>query len=242
MLDAYSHLAPMIDTDVYLAWLLARVREAGCRVDQRRIIGPLAGQEASLRREYHADVIVNCAGLGAAELASDHVYPLRGALVRVCNDGRAMPRVTEAHCVAADEAGQREFVFILPRGNETLLLGGIAEPDEWRVDIGLENHEPVRRMLARCVEFLPVLKDAEIDEAEPVRVGLRPVRRQNVRLEQEPGTRVIHNYGHGGSGVTLSWGCAMEVVEMAERMLSPGPRPLPDASLMHAPEGGVVRG
>ena len=47
-------------------------------------------------------------------------------------------------------------------------------------------------------------------------VGLRPGRTE-VRLEKEliSGKTVIHNYGHGGSGVTLSWGCAEEVVEIA---------------------------
>jgi D-amino-acid oxidase len=55
---------------------------------------------------------------------------------------------------------------------------------------------------------------------EPVRVGLRPVRRQNIRLEREPGTRIVHNYGHGGSGLTLSWGCAAEVVDSVERLLA----------------------
>jgi D-amino-acid oxidase len=39
-------------------------------------------------------------------------------------------------------------------------------------------------------------------------------------LEQEPGTDIIHNYGHGGSGVTLSWGCAKEVVQIAKSGLS----------------------
>ena len=45
------------------------------------------------------------------------------------------------------------------------------------------------------------------------RVGLRPCRPE-VRLEAEtlPGGRVLwHNYGHGGAGVTLSWGCAREL-------------------------------
>jgi D-amino-acid oxidase len=45
------------------------------------------------------------------------------------------------------------------------------------------------------------------------RVGLRPVR-PSVRLEAEPlsaGRVLWHNYGHGGAGVTLSWGCAAEL-------------------------------
>jgi D-amino-acid oxidase len=44
-------------------------------------------------------------------------------------------------------------------------------------------------------------------------VGLRPVR-PSVRLEAEAlggGRRLLHNYGHGGAGVTLSWGCALDV-------------------------------
>ncbi|MCY0909922.1 MAG: FAD-dependent oxidoreductase, partial [Sulfobacillus thermotolerans] len=72
----------------------------------------------------------------------------------------------------------------------------------------------------RCLEFMPVLANAKIDPIEPVRVGLRPFRQQNVRLEQEMGTRIIHNYGHGGAGVTFSWGCALEVVELAQKLVS----------------------
>jgi D-amino-acid oxidase len=219
--DAYAHLAPMIDTDVYMAWLLEQVKQGGCRVVRERISGRLREQEQSLRQRFAAEAIVNCTGLGARELAVDEMYPLRGAVVRIRNDGKAMPRITDAHCVAYDAASsQPDFIFIVPRGNETLLLGGLAEADEVDLNIGLENYEPIRRMYRRCVEFLPVLKSGEIDESEPVRVGLRPVRRQNVRLEQEAGTRIIHDYGHGGSGVTLSWGCAAEVADTVQRVLA----------------------
>jgi D-amino-acid oxidase len=86
------------------------------------------------------------------------------------------------------------------------------------LQIGLDNYEPIREMYRRCLEFLPILRNGELDAAEPVRVGLRPFRRQNVRLEAEPGTRIVHNYGHGGSGVTFSWGCALEVAERVQAL------------------------
>ena len=59
-----------------------------------------------------------------------------------------------------------------------------------------------------------------IDASEPVRVGLRPFRARGVRLEVEEGeTPIVHNYGHGGSGVTFSWGCAAEVVNLVESVV-----------------------
>jgi D-amino-acid oxidase len=220
--DAYTHLAPMVDTDVYMRWLEAEVRKAGCRVIARKLDGLLRAQAELLLRQYHVDAIVNCTGLGAGELAGELVYPLRGALIRVRNDGRRFPRITQAHCVSHDgPTGEHGFIFIVPRGDDMLVLGGLAEPDVWGLDIGLHNYEPIRSMYQRCIEFMPILKDAEIDAAEPVRAGLRPVRPKNVRLETEVGTRIVHNYGHGGSGVTLSWGCALEVVERVEELLSP---------------------
>ena len=223
--DAYTHLAPMVDTDVYMRWLLKEVSLAGCDVRQMKISGCLVDEEERLKREFDVDVIVNCTGLGARELANDNMYPLRGALIRVNNDGRTMPRVTKAHCVSYDESkAAQNMIFIVPRGKDMLLIGGLAEPDEWDKAISLDNYPPIRDMLKRCINFLPILKDAEIDSIESVRVGLRPLRRekQDVRLEQERqrGTCIIHNYGHGGSGVTLSWGCAMEVVEITEKLLA----------------------
>jgi D-amino-acid oxidase len=225
--DAYSYLAPMTDTDVYMRWLFDRVREAGCTIEERKLTGPLRGQEEALLRHYGAGAIVNCTGLGAAELAEDAMFPLRGAIIRIRNDGRAMPRLTQAHCLSQDDASDDSgFVFIVPRGDDLAVLGGFAEPDEWDLDIGLHNYEPVRDIFRRCREFLPVLRDAEIDAAEPVRVGLRPFRPRNVRLEREPGTRIVHNYGHGGSGVTFSWGCALEVADRVDRLIREGGLPV----------------
>jgi D-amino-acid oxidase len=234
--DAYRHLAPMVDTDAYLLWLLAEVRKAGCRILNARVTGRLAEQEEALARQYGVDGIVNCTGLGARELGDDSVYPVRGALIRVRNDGRAMPRITQAHCVSHDgSSADRGFIFIVPRGRDTLLLGGVAEPGAWELDLGLDDYAPVREMYRRCLEFLPMLRKAEIDAAEPIRVGLRPFRQRDVRLEVETGTRIVHNYGHGGSGVTLSWGCALEVADHMAQLLFKGNSVRPALSTVRAP-------
>ncbi len=184
---------------------------AGCRVIERKLEGLLREQAGSLAREYGVDAIVNCTGLGAGELAGEAMYPLRGALIRVRNDGRedAARHPGPLRISRRGSGGEPGFIFIVPRGDDMLVLGGLAEPDEWGLDIGLHNYEPIRAMYQRCVEFMPILKDAEIDAAEPVPRRPEAVPQpNNVRLETEPGTSIIHNYGHGGSGVTLSWGCA----------------------------------
>ena len=67
-------------------------------------------------------------------------------------------------------------------------------------------------ILERCAALEPRLADARVIDEQ---VGLRPVR-PSVRLEAEElhGARCVHNYGHGRSGVSLSWGCAREVMRL----------------------------
>lgn len=51
----------------------------------------------------------------------------------------------------------------------------------------------------------------------PLKVGLRPYRNNTYRLEKQvlsDGKFVVHNYGHGGAGITMSWGCAQEVADI----------------------------
>ncbi len=54
-------------------------------------------------------------------------------------------------------------------------------------------------------------------------VGLRPYRDQGYRVEAEKaGTKlIIHNYGHGGAGITLSWGTAVEAIDLLKDLPAP---------------------
>ena len=56
-------------------------------------------------------------------------------------------------------------------------------------------------------------------------MGLRPTRTQ-VRLEKQTvdcgcnrQLKVVYNYGHGGSGVSLHWGCAEEAVQLVKEFI-----------------------
>ncbi|KIY71401.1 FAD dependent oxidoreductase [Cylindrobasidium torrendii FP15055 ss-10] len=224
IVDAYQHLAPVIDTDRYMTWLRLVVSSKGASFETRRISGDLLTQERDLLSKYNAVAIVNATGLSGVELAGDaSVYPLRGALIRVVNDGKKFPKVTEALAVTHDETrGEDEdIVFIVPRNDNTLILGGIAQPHQWALDLTLESPE-IQRMRARCNQFVPGLANAEYDPEAALVQGLRPFRKSNVRVEREPrggGTsRIIHSYGQGGAGFSLSFGCASDVLGLVQEL------------------------
>lgn len=86
--------------------------------------------------------------------------------------------------------------------------------DDWSLEIRDEDNETI---LEKVEAIWP-----DVDRSRIIggTVGLRPSRTE-VRLEEEEvdGRRVVHNYGHGGAGVTLSWGCAEEVVGIVNQSL-----------------------
>ncbi|KAI4168733.1 MAG: hypothetical protein LQ343_006169 [Gyalolechia ehrenbergii] len=231
--DAYEHLAPVIDTDRCMEWLMVLTQSKGAKFHTETITDDLFHQEQELLDRFSADVLVNCTGLSALSLAGDKTcYPLRGALIRVLNDGTEFPKVDCSLAITADAAQDNEIVFIVPRNDNILLIGGVAQPHRWELDLTLESPE-IQRMRARAEAFLPGLKRARLDDEYPIAQGLRPARERNIRVERELRTRtvslhgeeieepsrIIHSYGHGGSGWSLSFGCAADVVSLVEDVL-----------------------
>ncbi|KAJ2995369.1 hypothetical protein NUW58_g1288 [Xylaria curta] len=222
--DAYELMAPVIDTDKAMHWLTSLVKSKGANFVTETIEDDLLNIEDSLRARFNADVIVNCAGLQSYTLADDKtVYPIRGGLIRVINDGTDFPKVNAALTITADAAhSSNEIVFLVPRNDNILLIGGITEAHKWDLDLTLDS-PIIRRMRERCESFLPGLKDARLDQDYPLSQGLRPFRGSNVRVERElrrRGSRVVHSYGHGGAGWSLSFGCAQDVAGLVEETLA----------------------
>ncbi|MEU3783412.1 FAD-dependent oxidoreductase [Streptomyces sp900129855] len=190
--SGYRFTVPLVDMPVYLDYL------------HRRFLG-LGGEiEAEVVRTLDAvddtAVIVNCAGLGAGELADDaSVRPIRGQHVVVENPG-----ITEFF--SEDSGMSPDLVCFYPHG-DTVVLGGTAIDGDGSLT---EDEAVAKGIVERCAAIDARLADARIVEH---RVGARPTRSE-VRVEaahRKDGAPVIHNYGHGGAGVTLSWGCAQEV-------------------------------
>jgi len=228
VVDAYEHLAPVIDTDKAMTWLRSLVEAKGGQFVTETITGDLLDQEDDLLSRFGADAIINCTGLAGSELAGDKTcYPIRGGLIRVMNDGKDFPKVNEALIIAAD--GVNEIVFLVPRNDNILLIGGCTQPHEWKLDLTLDS-PIIKRMRARCEAFLPGLKNARLDPEYPFAQGLRPFRQRNVRVERElrpkitrgrkTVSRIVHSYGHGGAGWSLSFGCAGDVALLVEQALA----------------------
>lgn len=190
--SGYRFTVPLVDMPVYLAYLMRRLRDAGGSVEQRRL--------NSLEDARPTSAVVNCSGLGARTLVPDlEVRPIRGQHVVVGNPG-----LTEFF--AEDTGTSPDLLCIYPHG-DTVVLGGTAIDGEGSSG---PDAEAASAILARCVEVEPRLADARVLAH---RIGARPTRGR-VRVEADhldDGTLVVHNYGHGGAGVTLSWGCAETV-------------------------------
>jgi D-amino-acid oxidase len=199
--SGWRFTAPVITMPVYLDYLLARFRDAGGELEAgRHAFGSLAEAAAGST----AEVIAACAGIGAHGLVPDpEMMPVRGQVVVAANPG-----ITEFFIGLGDESAG--LVYLFPHG-DTVVLGGTENRGNWSLE---PDPATAERIMRDCAAVEPRLEGARVVAH---RVGLRPVR-PTVRLEAARlpgGQTLVHNYGHGGAGVTLSWGCAADAAGLA---------------------------
>jgi D-amino-acid oxidase len=182
--DGWTFTTPVIEMPVYLDWLADRVGQLGGTITRLNLRALPEG----------GDVVVNCSGLGARLLGADRtVVPVRGQVVYVEQVG--------VDRWWLDGVGP---TYVVPREHD-IVVGGTDQEGEWS---RTPSPESAADILQRAARLEPALRDARVLRHK---VGLRPVR-PAVRLERVG--RVVHCYGHGGAGVTLSWGAADEVTSL----------------------------
>lgn len=182
--DGWTFMTPLVEMPLYLRWLAARVEALGGTITRMNLKALPVGP----------DLVVNCSGLGARLLGADRtVVPVRGQVLYV-------EQVGLDHWWL-DGSGP---TYVVPRSHD-IVVGGTDQEGEWS---RTPSPESAADILRRATRLVPELRGAQVLRHK---VGLRPVR-PAVRLERVGG--VVHCYGHGGAGVTLSWGAAEEVASI----------------------------
>jgi D-amino-acid oxidase len=216
-------------------------------------------QQGELHRsdidDLDTDILVNCTGYWSRELFNDQqLTALRGHLVYA--DVPGMITVDEGRIGYSYEASEsvpddlQGSVYGYPR-TDRLVLGGSAyrgTPDpeeEWSDDSGLEGETRVVgdvEVPARIIEVNAELCEQAFgidihDYDLQADYGYRPFREGGIRIEWDDtfDTPIVHNYGHGGAGVTLSWGSAELAADLVEQRYS-----LPDTRTMDVSRGDGV--
>lgn len=189
----------LVECGYYLPWATRKFKESGGLVVNKIIhsLTHLAGQY---------DVVINCTGLGAKYLCNDtKLVPIRGQVIKV-----------KAPWVKTFFYGDFD-TYVIP-GFDSVTLGGCRQYESYDLNISKYDELAIKE---RCLSLVPNLKAAPVLGQ---RVGLRP-HRVPVRVEKEminvyeSKLKIVHNYGHGGYGVTTAPGTAKYAVKLVKEIL-----------------------
>ena len=182
---------PLMETQIYLPYLLERFRRSGGKVIPGSLVTDIG---ECLAPEW---LVINCTGLGSRTLMQDNsLVPVRGQIAVIHN-----PAVKNIRVDASVP------IYLVPR-KDGCIIGGSYEPGE-------EEEHPDASVIETILQGAPKLfPGLDISHVTRTYAGLRPSR-PTVRLEADPLLPgLLHNYGHGGAGFTLSWGCAESIVRL----------------------------
>ena len=205
----HSVVARMPD---YLGYLQKRALDTGRAVVETRWIDRLELLLDSF------DTVINCTGWGAKRLAAHDpetaaIRLLADHVVRV--ETQSLPYATGLH----RSSFKQRPLYIVPRHGSTdaAICGGTAIEILGDIDPRRPFDFPISGVCDEihqlCSAFSPGIASGQRRENL---VGLRPMR-SSVRIERDPlQSRLLHCYGHGGSGLTLSWGSADQIMKLLE--------------------------
>ncbi len=188
----YDIMVPLMETQLFLPWLMQQLKQVGVAFISRKI-----EDLNELSKSY--EVVVNCTALGARELCKDdEVIPIRGQ-VGLIAPGGDWPIYLD----------NEKPLYIVPR-KDAIIIGGTYEINE---ENAVTEPATIDQLLKNAYEVFPELAHHKVIGSW---AGLRPYRKE-VRVEREADKNIIHNYGHGGSGFTLAFGCAETVANIVKQ-------------------------
>lgn len=163
--------------------------------------------------------IINCSGYGSRYLFADKsMKAVKGHILELPYSNPAP--IQFSYTYYPEEYSH--YTYMYPRQDNVLLGGSYLKGDldcsqEWTgesmekpIDIG---GEPVpERLVTVNQDILQDIYSFTTDEIHTT-FGYRPYRERGFRIEADE-NGILHNYGHGGSGVSLSWWSAVRVAEL----------------------------
>ena len=192
IIKGYDVLVPLIETQIFLPYLHGLLQQRNISFE-RKLIHDFNELSAF-------DIIINCTALGARELCADmSLIPVRGQVALIETN-------TDLPIYLDNETP----LYIVPR-KDAMIVGGTYEENIFEE---ATESKTIERILNNAYEVFPEFRQHKLIGSW---AGLRPYRSE-VRVEHEAGTNIIHNYGHGGSGFTLAFGCADEVRLLVEQI------------------------
>ncbi|CAF4555079.1 unnamed protein product [Rotaria socialis] len=188
-----------VDTRKYMKYLTKQLLEKEVTFTKKKInsLDELVGSY---------DIVLNCTGFGAREICNDNlIRPIRGQMIRVRAPWIKHFYYTDDNC------------YMIPN-HETIVLGGTRQLDDDNIRVDLNDKDGIWQ---RCLRLCPSLAQAEIlwdwaglrPNREPIRVEIETIKHGNKNL------LVVHNYGHGGNGISLSWGTAVDATRLFSLLL-----------------------
>lgn len=227
--SSWKSFAYMIDMSKYMKELTRRALECGVKIETVLDLEHYTQIKAKCDAyaSFHNTTIpfvINATGLGSKTLfEDDELTPILGytLIMKTRTEDELMNK--NFHMRLDEKEG---MMYVLPRTENIVVCGGTGYMGKWDTS---EDPEEAERIIKRIDKFVPQIKIKEAATVLRHSVGLRPYRKSGFRIEIDkksiPGLPVIHNYGMSGSGVTVCWGVAVNVCQLAESILD-GPKTL----------------